>query len=312
MIIKKNGVEISTTTTGGDIQNTICILLPHDGSPDPFLRAHPEYLKACPQREHIRTLIEIHRDKGTSILADHIEDEVLKKTEKYRIQILKVLVPRMVIDLNRVKPQDAIRHTFDHQIHRDLFRKLQSIHSQIFKELNKNISQLQEGDILLDLHSMGPCNAPFVELTPNSTKKTIDTWSQEYPGQKREIDIIDAYNSGNDENKAYGDSVLNHFLEKELNDHDYGSKRGVPYNAIPWLVGNYWNQVAKLNGVIYGAIDIPKDIICDIPRNVENGRPLDLANAEPSEEKCAEIATPLASALIRRLEPQHANANLSL
>ncbi len=147
----------------------VVLVCQHDGDAKAFLERYPQLLKAyADEPETLHQFLELERDIGSGLLAEETAKALLEISEgAIRIDLVKVEVPRGVIDSNRL-PEDMcdpgdnpsgvhmgpIRNIFDHSEHTDLIREFTEIHRKIVNKIRTAIQNLSDDGLFLDIHAM--------------------------------------------------------------------------------------------------------------------------------------------------------------
>ena len=182
-----------------DAQQRIMLLVPHDAPVEPFLKAYPEYEEACPSKGALRELAESQRDVGALELARVLKDEILKTREKIQVILCIGNTPRTIIDLNRItnnapkEEANSIWYNFEFDDHPDLYAELADIHERGINIIRNSVkNMLNEGDILIELHTMGPYTPPtHPRPNPHNLQEIVDLWVKKvYHEGLRKIDFI--------------------------------------------------------------------------------------------------------------------------
>lgn len=130
------------------------IYVPHGGRIEDFLAQNPELLaNSWLTPEQLRDICHMEADAGTRELGEKLTH--MLTTQGFRVALMEVLVPREVVDVNRIS-ECAIHPTFDHTTHPKLKNKLANYYDQVIEERKRLIRSLKPDGKMIELHSMRP------------------------------------------------------------------------------------------------------------------------------------------------------------
>ena len=214
------------------------IYTPHSGRIEDFLKQHPELLEnSWLTRQQLTDICDMEADTGTRELGEKLAH--MLATQGFRVALTEVLVPREVVDVNRIS-ECTIHPTFDLIQHLELKNKLADYYNQVIAERKRLIRSLKPGGKMIELHSM----RPFDTATDGKPPPILSSNDAEAYYQKR-IDALNANEAAHTrthclvtkyEGKKYSDlqdrlladpvlldalrEVLNKY-EIKFNDQDY-------------------------------------------------------------------------------------------
>jgi hypothetical protein len=274
----------------------VVLISPHDGEWRPFFELYPELLTICPARkETLETFLKIEEDFGASELVAEIAKYIGKASNNLRIDIIEILLPRSVIDGNRVT-EKAVRHIFNHHDHSDLVHVFQELHRGVVNTIQNYLKELSPGGIVIDVHTMAPYDpnksnkataTEAISETPDNLPLYIDGYiNRRKYGQRRVLDLI----TQTADKETLADLKLAEILEKSLQKYQFTTKRNDPYPYSEYTLSTRY--VRQYQGI---AIDIPKDYL-SIRKAEEEG--FDLANLEIDFYKLNILAEAIGTAVV--------------
>jgi len=264
-------MEILRVSKFGDKKKpAVKILIPHDGSFEEFSHSEPvitETLMNAMEEEEsvIRRFMVIEQDLFATKLGELVGKQLIEICDGIHVQVLQVMIPRGVVELNRVK-EHAIWNYFDHEEHSHLVKNLHRIYEITFRQIK---ALLMDAEVLIDLHTMSP-TGPWKEMkmSPGKMHEWNENWKNN-PSKKRKNDLI-GYKEQDGITTPLGDREILQSLQKSF------SKAKIPYDVS----GTY-----KLNGVHLGSLwekTVPSYLNIDITK--DNG------SKEKPEKKGFDIA----------------------
>lgn len=280
------------------------ILDPHGydgfkGHPDgtEFFEVFEDFLKVCVlTREQLENLCASESDR----FAPEISEEIAKKLalNGYRIALVKILLPRELIDANRVEER-AIKWLFDHDKNKAWVTNFTNLYQQAITKEEKVLQQLAPHGKLLAVHTMRQFNIkPGYEymMEPPQDLESVEQWQEYY---LRKIKFLESPEMQTQDREhcvltrlgQEGPEITDPILTQAVIDRfkDKGIKHALnePYCYEPWIKET--NLMRKFKGV---SVDFVKE---KIAANVEPNPPL--YKLTSNTQKIKQIAHSLSEAI---------------
>lgn len=275
----------------------IIITCLHDDDGVEFLKEYPEILECIlpDDREYFKDYLELDRDKGSFELSKSIA-KLLSQADR-SVLVLKVNVPRAIVDCNRVQYEDVFRKIWDpEQVDQKLHKKLEAIYEEVVAFIK---SEVEGVPFLIDVHTMAPytpvhpgeAQFQFVIEKPGQLDDYINTYleARKRGGLKRPIDLLTRDMQGN----SHVDQDLVNRLANRLRSDGFECGIDDPYSLFS-EERIFSTQLLNLcsSGI---CIDIPKDLLA------KQSDPLDLIHFELDESKIDKLASVISEGLVARV-----------
>lgn len=237
-------------------KSDVTILVPHDGTFRDFQQAEPvlaqNLLDAIETDEStFRKLLVVEQDVFAFDAAELIAEDISRELPWARIEIVKVLVPRAILDMNRIL-RKAIWKIFDHERHPKIRKALDDLHFQISTELRESVKNAK---MVIDLHSMSPTD-PWekIEVNPGNLDKFVESWRKN-PEKRRKNDIINQRKDHTGKVHPLGDPELIESVKTELEKFILPVSMSGTFQLNGDHLGSVWAGLARS----YINIDFLKD-----------------------------------------------------
>lgn len=277
----------------------VAILTPHGGVAEPFLEVIEDFLNICYlSAEELIRLCRSERDTFTPELAAVVAKQL--SAMGYRVGVFSALVPREMIDPNRVDGQ-GVKATFDFKMHPKWHARLRAMHQEILMQKDAFLAELSGAGRLLDLHSMRPncfkepLRSPRVNtreaVLPHLRERLRKLASPREWGVRRDVCVITETRLENGDREYIADPDLARHVGENL--AHLGVAENQPYSGRPDIesVGS----MRRARGV---AVDVPKHLLS----KEKAGQEYDLANLTPDSERIRELGESLAGAIDNTVE----------
>ncbi|MGE3278356.1 MAG: hypothetical protein AB7J40_00925 [Candidatus Altimarinota bacterium] len=275
-----NPLHVTRYGKGPD-EGAINILVPHDASYDQFAFEYPDLLNEMldavkVDEETYKKFLTIEQDVFATEAAELLAKNIVGHFQGgIRVQVIKIMIPRGILDMNRIEER-ALWKTFDHEQHSYLKKRLLSMYRIAYREIKKKIMQ---AGMVIDLHTMSPTNPRrVIEVNPDNLKDFIKSWDIN-PDNPRKIDIITSQTIG-DETRSLGDKVVIKAVCKALKDHGIEHEQSGTFRLSNIHLGTEWAELAKS----YFNIDLTKDWGSKVPVDHEG---FDISKLDYDETKLA-------------------------
>lgn len=287
-------MELINITSYGDgsEDSMVQILVPHDASYSQFALEFPDLLndilKAIEtDEETFRKFVTIEQDKFATEAADLLARKIVEGFQgRIRVQVIKVVIPRAILDMNRIE-EKALWHIFDHEKHPALTKRLLDFYRTSYKELKKIV---QQSNVLIDLHTMCPTD-PWekILLNPHNVEEFNKSWRHN-PLKRRVTDLITHQSVGEIVDRL-GDMEIIEKVEQAFKMHGIEHKRSATFQLTNIHLGTEWAQLARS----YFNIDITKDWGAKESTNDES---FDVSSITYDESKMSKIVSVIGDAII--------------
>lgn len=237
--------------------------------------------------EKLRKLLTIEQDVFATEAAHQIATVLLGATAgKVRVEVIKVLIPRLLVDMNRVEAK-AFPNVISYEEHPHILRDLQIIYRSTRFALQR---RLRGTNILIDLHTMSPTD-PWekVPLTPENTDAFMQTW-QPNPAKPRLNDIITRRRDTLGNQHPLGDPALISALKQQFEDASIPHGFSRTFELTDEFLGPFWAQQA----LSYVNLDLTKD---NGSKEQVTDKKFDLSELTFHEEKLRKITNPIGLAI---------------
>jgi hypothetical protein len=277
-------------------KSDVTILVPHDGTFRDFQQAQPELARKLlgaieSDESTFRKLLAVEQDVFASDAAELIAEDISRELPWARIEVLKVLIPRAILDMNRII-RKAIWKVFDHDRHPDIRQALDMLHFEISTELRERIKGAK---MVVDLHSMSPTD-PWekIEVNPGNLDKFVESWRKN-PGKRRKNDIINQKKDHTGKIVPLGDPELIESVKTELEKFVLPVSMSGTFQLSGDHLGPVWAGMAKS----YINIDFLKD---NGSQQQLDDDDFDLSTLELETQRLARFTTPCARGILKVLK----------
>ncbi len=206
--------------------------------------------EACPYSiEELYDYCLVDADIATKPLAHNIAQILSLKSPKLCIEVLDILIPRNLIDLNRY-PEAAIHEFFDTQKYPEKKIQMLEIYDQVSEEIEKAFQRSKTSFLP---HSMSSYNLSNTESNGGlKTPKDIEELKKMYHGSLRPFSIFQK----NDHNKIISNEIFNQDLKQKLDKLGFNVEFDTPYHIVSYSPIAEYAEKYDICGV-----DIPKYLL---------------------------------------------------
>lgn len=279
----------------------IVIWCPHDGDYFPFFENYPDFYDLLKKNHHpdlISKYFEIERDRGSLYLADKIAESIQRTNCLAAIKIIYTNIPRGILDLARIFPF-AKRKIFPKEAHESISFKLENIYSKSMDIFIKEMDDLKQNGIFIDLHTMAPYNpcskqstkTEYISESPENLSSYVDAYRfRDANAIERKVDLIVS-----DKNDVFiADRVLTESISLFLKETNIPFDYNYPFSTDEHLIACHLMKSKR--GI---TIDIPKHYL--FSENICS-KDFDLSNISLSDDKILKLATVISNALLNSIE----------
>src|SRR5690606_14663564 len=202
--------------------------------------------------EKLQKLLTIEQDLFATEAANQIAAKLLEETAgKIRVEVIKVLIPRLLVDMNRIEAK-AFPNVVSYDDHPHILRGLQTIYRSARLAL---LRRLRGANILLDLHTMSPTDPwESMVLSPENREEFMKTWHPN-PDKPRVNDIITRRRDSQGNEHPLGDPALVNALKQRFESSNIRHGFSRTFELTDEFLGPFWaQQVAS-----YVNLDLTKD-----------------------------------------------------
>jgi len=294
--------QLLETVSIGDASEAphLIIHCPHGATVDDIITRDPalwdQLVKAAEASglsEHdLREFINIEADVFSFELAHALAEKIRHEIQDIRIQIIKVCVPRALVDMNR-NEDHCLGKVFHFDEYPELVKRLKDIHQEIFEGLQTAFVSLEgcpgiePSGTLFEIHTMGPVTPIDVPISPETLHERLRIWKQ-MGGEPRQIDIIDEMEEDGKRwffsDKEICDELQQAFRERAV--------RNLPYWGRPYLLSYHWSQLVDSHVVL----DFPKHELSRERLDGDERYPIE--NLTMDEHKVHKVSETLARVLV--------------
>lgn len=257
--ISMEGIDVvKVTSYGSENRKADCVFLAqHDGGPEQLIPRINGSLIDAP--EVVDEYMEVNRDVGSAELAHVSAMEAVRISNDLRVLVVEALVPREIIDPNRIK-EYAVRNVLNPEGSQEAVGLLLRIHEKIVTVMNELLyGLLKNKGIFVDIHTMSPFSPEnYLDEEAGRLTEFIDLWTNpaRQKSGRRSLDLITEIPG----ERLIADPVLVRNFSAALEANNVDKKYNDPYPRQGYPTRRVLGTLRMIDipGI---AIDVPKDYL---------------------------------------------------